>query len=283
MVHPPSPRRTRWPPKSRNWCGSPRNRGISPTATFTRSFRRVPSTPELLDAVYARLQASGNRDRGPTRSGLRPRRNGRGGGGKQWPYWMTPCGCILSRWVGGRAHPGPGSGDFPAHRDRGAGERAEHLWLGFAGKEHIALAEKLLAEPPGNAMTASSWKRRSRAATGICAGCTSSSAGPGTGPAGGPPIRHCEARNHRDDALAVFRGLDHTLQAAFPEFYFKQKVIEEMALVAENIHDNLQYSLRALATRNGRANPTREGIGRGRTAEDPGPGGICPPAPSRNI
>ncbi len=33
----------------------------------------------------------------------------------------------------------------------------------------------------------------------------------------------------------------------FPKFCFKQKVIEEMMLVAENIHDKLQYSLSALA------------------------------------
>ena len=33
----------------------------------------------------------------------------------------------------------------------------------------------------------------------------------------------------------------------FPKFRFKQKVNEEIALVAENIHDKLQYTLRALA------------------------------------
>jgi RNA polymerase primary sigma factor len=41
--------------------------------------------------------------------------------------------------------------------------------------------------------------------------------------------------------------LDEKLQATFADFYFKHNVIEEIALVAENIHDKLQYTLRALA------------------------------------
>jgi RNA polymerase sigma factor (sigma-70 family) len=56
-----------------------------------------------------------------------------------------------------------------------------------------------------------------------------------------------DARSHRDQARAGFKKIDQTLQATFPEFYFKQNVIEEIALVAGNIHDKLQYSLRALA------------------------------------
>jgi RNA polymerase primary sigma factor len=46
--------------------------------------------------------------------------------------------------------------------------------------------------------------------------------------------------------LNDFRKLDKKLQDSFPKFYFKQKVIEEMALVAENIHDNFRNSLRTL-------------------------------------
>src|SRR5206468_2268213 len=36
-------------------------------------------------------------------------------------------------------------------------------------------------------------------------------------------------------------------QDSFNKFYYKQKVIEEMALVAENIHDKIQASLRVIA------------------------------------
>jgi len=47
--------------------------------------------------------------------------------------------------------------------------------------------------------------------------------------------------------LAAFKRRNQRLQQAFPKFCCKHKVVEEMALVAENIHDKLQYSLRALA------------------------------------
>jgi RNA polymerase primary sigma factor len=47
-------------------------------------------------------------------------------------------------------------------------------------------------------------------------------------------------------AEAQFKKLDRKLQALFPKFFYKQKVIEEMALVAENIHDKIQTSLRLI-------------------------------------
>ena len=46
---------------------------------------------------------------------------------------------------------------------------------------------------------------------------------------------------------AEWQAANQKLQDVFPKFCFKYKVSEEMAIVAENIHDKLQYSLRALA------------------------------------
>jgi RNA polymerase primary sigma factor len=43
-----------------------------------------------------------------------------------------------------------------------------------------------------------------------------------------------------------FRRSDERLQRTFTKFYYKQKVIEEMALVADNIHDKIQHSLRTI-------------------------------------
>jgi RNA polymerase primary sigma factor len=43
-----------------------------------------------------------------------------------------------------------------------------------------------------------------------------------------------------------FRKLDGKLQKLFSDFGFKRMVVEEMALVAENIHEKIQYSLLAL-------------------------------------
>jgi RNA polymerase primary sigma factor len=43
-----------------------------------------------------------------------------------------------------------------------------------------------------------------------------------------------------------FKKLDERLQRSFCKFFYKQKVIEEMALVADNIHDKMQLSLRMI-------------------------------------
>src|SRR6185369_10876149 len=59
--------------------------------------------------------------------------------------------------------------------------------------------------------------------------------------------RGANAKDKRARALKTFRAADNKLQSSFSKFCFKQKVVEEMVLVAENIHDKLQYSLRALA------------------------------------
>ena len=47
----------------------------------------------------------------------------------------------------------------------------------------------------------------------------------------------------RSKVVAEFKKLDKKLQDSFCKFFYKQKVIEEMALVAENIHDKIQLSL----------------------------------------
>jgi RNA polymerase primary sigma factor len=122
--------------------------------------------------------------------------------------------------------------------------------FGFAGKEHIALAEKLLAEPPRERFDRVVLDRKVNSRDAHL-----------------KMMRRLIARvravdqevdrhfNHWRDAHqhakrtrehAGFEKLDKKLQALFPQFNFKQKVVEEMAMVAENIHDKLQYSLRAL-------------------------------------
>jgi len=55
-------------------------------------------------------------------------------------------------------------------------------------------------------------------------------------------------KSRREKLEAQFKKADQKLQASFPKFYFKQKVVEEMALVAENIHDKFQMSLQAIET-----------------------------------
>src|SRR5664280_374091 len=123
--------------------------------------------------------------------------------------------------------------------------------LGFAGKEHIALAEKLLAGPPRERFDRVILDKKVDNRNGhlrvlrrlvvqirkmdrqVDEKYTA--------------WRDAHQKAKRNRMLAAFKRLNQRLQREFSKFYCKQKVMEEMALVAENIHDKLQYSLRALA------------------------------------
>ena len=123
--------------------------------------------------------------------------------------------------------------------------------FGFCAKEHIAIAEKLLADPPRErfdrvvldkqvASRETHLKKLSQLAV---------------------KLRELDAEvdqhfNHWRDSQQhakrtreheEFLKLDKKLKGMFPKFGFKQKVNEEIALVAENIYDKLQYSMGALS------------------------------------
>jgi len=129
--------------------------------------------------------------------------------------------------------------------------RAVVYGFGFAGKEHLALAEKLLADPPRERFDrvvldkqVASRETHLKTLQKLVSRGRELDA---------EVDRHFNLwrdahqdsrRNRKHDE---FLKLDKKLQATFPKFCFKQKVNEEIALVAENIHEKLQYSLRALA------------------------------------
>ena len=123
--------------------------------------------------------------------------------------------------------------------------------FGFAGKEYLALADKLLAEPPK--------ERFDRVVVDKLIGSR---------PRYLKLLRHLVKRvrtldRQADDRFAAwqkatkkprrtrllnqFKRFDKKLQAAFPRFHYKQKVIDEMTLVTENIRDKIQAGLRAIA------------------------------------
>ena len=123
--------------------------------------------------------------------------------------------------------------------------------FGFAGKEHIALAEKLLADPPRERFDHVVLDKKvdsredhlrllRRLISLVCEKDQDVD-------------RHynewraAHSKGKRSREFTKFKKSDQKLQVALPQFCFKQKVVEEMALVAENIHDKLQYSLHALA------------------------------------
>jgi RNA polymerase primary sigma factor len=122
--------------------------------------------------------------------------------------------------------------------------------LGFAGKEHIALAEKLLAEPPRERFDrvilekkVDSRDAHLRSLRKLVAQVREMDQ---VVDAKYNAWRDAQGQS-KSHALVAFKRADRKLQATFAKFCFKQKVIEEMVLVAENIHDKLQYSLRAHA------------------------------------
>jgi RNA polymerase primary sigma factor len=123
--------------------------------------------------------------------------------------------------------------------------------FGFAAKEHIALAEKLISEPPKERFDrvivdkkVESRDRHLKALRQLV-----------------KKVREADQKvdeqyarwqeaaktGNRDKLHSEFKKLDKKLQDAFPKFYYKQKVIEEMILVTQNIHDKIQASLRMIA------------------------------------
>jgi RNA polymerase primary sigma factor len=122
--------------------------------------------------------------------------------------------------------------------------------FGFAGKEHIALAEKLISEPPkerfdrvildkkieGREDHLRALRKLVRDVRELDLQVDEKYAG--WQAAGGKAAK--------EKTFAAFKKLDAKLQSTFGKFFFKQKVIEEMALVADNIQDKIQMSLRVI-------------------------------------
>lgn len=131
------------------------------------------------------------------------------------------------------------------------GEQQQIIYgMGFSGKEHIALAEKLISEPPKERFDrviidqkiASREKhlKQLRKLLKKVRTCDQS-----------VDQKYAQWRKSaqpkkREAFLNEFKRLDQGLRRSFPQFFFKQKVIEEMTLVTENIHDKFQISLRAI-------------------------------------
>jgi len=122
--------------------------------------------------------------------------------------------------------------------------------FGFSGKEHIALAEKLISEPPkerfdrvivdkkieNREQHLKDLRKLVKAVRTLDQQVDDRYA----------ELNGAPNKSKREKATTEFRKVDKKLQDSFPKFFFKQKVIEEMALVAENIHDKIQSSLRTI-------------------------------------
>jgi RNA polymerase primary sigma factor len=127
--------------------------------------------------------------------------------------------------------------------------------LGFTAKEHIAIAEKLLSEPPKERFDrvvvdkkVANREAHLREMRNLI-----------------KKVRVLDAQvddkylewqkasqARRVKLLAAFRKLDQRLQETFTRFYYKQKVLEDMIVVAGNVHEKFQASLRRVLELEGR-------------------------------
>ena len=122
--------------------------------------------------------------------------------------------------------------------------------FGFAGKEHIALAEKLVADPPKERFDRVILDKKIEGRDNHLKALRKLIK---IVQAHDLAVDDHYAKRPRDTSGAAyskwsaqFKKLDRKLQGTFGKFYYKQKVVEEMALVAENIQDRIQASLRPL-------------------------------------
>ena len=119
--------------------------------------------------------------------------------------------------------------------------------FGFSGKEHIALAEKLISEPPkerfdrvvldkkvdSRDLHVRDLRRLVKVVRELDQEVDHKYAA----------WREATTKPARTRTWNAFKKLDEKLRASLTKFFYKQKVIEEMCLVAENIHDKIQGSL----------------------------------------
>ena len=131
--------------------------------------------------------------------------------------------------------------------------------FGFAAKEHIALAEKLLSLPPKERFDRvvldkkiETREKHLKALRQLIRAVRATDQK--------VDERYAKWQAHaagpkRDRLYARFQRLDRKLQKSFDEFYYKQKVTDEMALVAENVRDKIQTSQHLIEELEGQHNP----------------------------
>ncbi len=121
--------------------------------------------------------------------------------------------------------------------------------LGFTAKEHIAIAEKLLSEPPKERFDrvvvdkkVANREGHLRELRNLIKKVRAHDAEVDD------KYQHWQkaAQKQRPKVETGFRRADKKLQEMFPKFYYKQKVLEDMIVVAGNVHEKFQASLRRI-------------------------------------
>jgi RNA polymerase primary sigma factor len=121
--------------------------------------------------------------------------------------------------------------------------------FGFTAKEHVALAEKLICDPPkerfdrvvvdkqvenraAHLLTLKRLIKRTREIDEKMDELYEK--------------WHDAKKAQKDAYWKKIEAMDKKLQALYPKFYYKPKVVEEVMLVADNLRDKIQTSLRAI-------------------------------------
>ena len=122
--------------------------------------------------------------------------------------------------------------------------------FGFTGKEHIALAEKLLSDPPrerfdrvivdkkveSRASHLTVLRRLVKRARELDQKLDKAY----------DQIRQANGKPTVPRLTANYQKLDKALQAVFPKFYYKPKVAEEIMVVSDNVADQIKSTLRVI-------------------------------------
>ncbi len=122
--------------------------------------------------------------------------------------------------------------------------------FGFTAKEHLALAEKLISEPPkerfDRVIVDSKIESREDHLEVLRALIKKVRLMDEQVDHKYAEWQSAAQPARREKLLAEFQKLDRKLQDTFAHFFFKQKALEEMIIVADNIHDRIQTCLRNL-------------------------------------
>jgi RNA polymerase primary sigma factor len=122
--------------------------------------------------------------------------------------------------------------------------------LGFAAKEHIAISEKLLSEPPkerfDRVVVDKQVANRDRHLRNLRMLIKKVRISDGN--VDKKYLAFCKVvqKSRREKLQKEFVKLDKKVQSMFPKFFYKQKVVEEMIVVAGNVHEKFQASLRRI-------------------------------------
>ena len=121
--------------------------------------------------------------------------------------------------------------------------------LGFTAKEHIAIAEKLLSEPPKERFDrvvvdkkVANREGHLRELRVLIKKVRSLDMDVDEKFLAWKKAPHSE----QEKLASAYRKLEKKLQDLFPKFFYKQRVLEDMILVASNVNEKLKSSLRSI-------------------------------------